>query len=112
MKKWILKSFGIIVFTIILSSCGNKEKEEGAIVLEGKYNGKNIFIQNPFGPDGIGFCINQIMVNGKITSDEINATSCEIDFTALPVKQGDNIKVEILHKKGCSPKVLNPEVLK
>lgn len=84
----------------------------GTIVLEGNYQGKNIFIQNPFSEAGVGFCVYQVTVNDKISTDEINSSAFEIDLAVWKLKVGDPVTIKIMHKDGCTPLVLNPEVLK
>jgi hypothetical protein len=84
----------------------------GNIIIEGNYQGKNIYVQNPFAGGGVGFCVQKVEVNGQITTDEINSSAFEIDFTNYQFKIGDKITVKITHKDDCKPKVLNPEVLK
>ncbi|MCC6180715.1 MAG: hypothetical protein IT237_02670 [Bacteroidia bacterium] len=82
------------------------------LVLEGKFQSKNVFIQNSFGPNGVGFCATEIKVNGRIATDEVNSSSFEIDLTAMNIKPGEKVVIEISHKNDCMPVVLNPEVLK
>lgn len=82
------------------------------LVIEGKYQNKNIYIHNGLGPGGVGFCTKEVKVNGKITTDEINSTSFEIDLRAINLKYGENVLIEIVHNDGCMPKVLNMEDLK
>ncbi len=82
------------------------------IVLEGNYQGKNLYIQNPFAASGIGFCVQEVKVNGQTTTDEFLSSAFEIDFRNLQLKVGDKVEVKIIHKDDCNPKVLNPEVLK
>jgi hypothetical protein len=84
----------------------------GNIVLEGNYQGKNLYVQNPFAGSGVGFCTIKVEVNGQVTTDEINSSAFEIDFNNLQLKIGDKVSVKIEHKDDCKPKVLNPEVLK
>jgi len=84
----------------------------GMIVLEGKYMGKNIFVKNPFGGAGVGFCVFEVTVNGKLSPDEVNQSAFEIDFGNHDLKLGDKVIVNIKHKDDCTPEVLNPEVLK
>jgi len=84
----------------------------GTIILEGNYQGKNIYVQNPFASSGVGFCTYEVRVNGDITTDEINSSAFEIDFTSFQLQIGDPVEVAIKHKDDCRPKVLNPEVLK
>ena len=82
------------------------------LILEGKFQNKNIFIQNSFGANGVGFCATEIKVNGKITTDEVNSSAFEIDLAAMNIKPGQKVVIEISHKSDCMPVVLNPEVLK
>lgn len=84
----------------------------GVIVLEGNYQGKNLYVQNPFAGSGVGFCVFEVTINGEVTTDEINSSAFEIDFTAFQLKLGDAVVVKLKHKDDCRPKVLNPEVLK
>lgn len=84
----------------------------GNIIIEGNYQGKNLYIQNPFASSGVGFCVQKVEVNGQVTTDEINSSAFEIDFTNYQFKIGDKITVKITHQDDCKPKVLNPEVLK
>lgn len=105
MKKFL---FAIV----ILFGAATMNANAGVLVVEGKYQQKNLFIQNGFSSNGVGFCAYQVKVNGQITTDEVNSSAFEIDFTPFKFKAGDKITVEIEHKDGCIPKVLNPEALK
>lgn len=84
----------------------------GTIVIEGNYQGRNIFIQNPFSEAGVGFCVFEVTVNGQISTDEINSSAFEVDMTNFGLQTGDPVVVQVRHKDGCTPMVLNPEVLK
>jgi hypothetical protein len=83
-----------------------------AIILEGNYQGKNIFVQNPFASSGVGFCTFEVTINDQVTTDEINSSAFEIDFSAFQLEIGERVSVQIKHGDDCIPKVLNPEVLK
>lgn len=83
----------------------------GNIVLEGNYQGKNLYVRNPFAGSGVGFCTYEVTVNGSVTTDEWNSSAFEIDLTLHNLDLGDQIVVVIKHKDDCTPKVLNPEVL-
>lgn len=82
------------------------------IVLTGIYQEKNLYVMNPFAAVGEGFCVTEVLVNGAPTADEINSSAFEIDLSVLNLKKGDEINVVIKHKDGCTPKVINPEVIK
>lgn len=104
MKKILFTAFSLIVSSSVFAV--------GVIVLEGNYQGKNLYIQNPFAGSGVGFCVQEVKVNGNTTTDEILSSAFEIDFRNLQLKIGDKVEVKITHKDDCKPKVLNPEVLK
>ena len=100
------------LIALFLLTCLVAKTNAGVIIVQGKYQNKNLFVQNYFGNSGIGFCAQEIKVNGKITTDETNSSAFEIDLSALKLKFGDEIVVEIVHKDGCLPKVLNADDLK
>lgn len=113
MKNTILK-LAALSLLFLQMACGEKAttKSTGtSIILKGHYNGNNLFVKNPPGPDGLGFCVNEILINGNKTSDEVTSAAFEIDLKASGVREGHEITVEIKHYKGCGPTVLNPEVL-
>jgi hypothetical protein len=103
MKKILFSIFCLLVSTASFST--------GVIVLEGIYQGKNLYIQNPFGSSGVGFCVQEVRVNGNVTTDEIASSAFEIDLRNFQFKLGDKVEIKIIHKDDCKPKVLNPEVL-
>lgn len=84
----------------------------GEITLEGIFQGKNIYVMNPFSSSGVGFCVFEVNVNGKVSTDEINSSAFEIDLSIYQFNIGDKVSIVIKHKDNCIPKVLNPEVLK
>jgi disulfide oxidoreductase YuzD len=94
----------LLVLSTALSFAGN-------IVLEGNYQGKNLYVRNPFAGSGVGFCTYEVTVNGSVTTDEWNSSAFEIDLSLHNLDLGDRIVVVIKHKDDCAPKVLNPEVL-
>jgi purine-nucleoside phosphorylase len=82
------------------------------LTLEGQYQNKNVYVSNAVAGSGVGFCAYEIRVNGMITTDEVNSSAFEIDLAVLGIKTGDPVIIQIFHKDGCAPKVLNPTVLK
>lgn len=104
MRNFIILSLGLLA--VVFNSSA------GTIILEGNYQGKNLYVQNPFAGSGVGFCTYEVTVNGDVTTDEINSSAFEIDFKNFALEIGEKIVVTIKHKDDCRPKVLNPEVLK
>lgn len=102
MKK--ILPFSLFIFSVLSSLAGN-------IVMEGRYQQRNIFVINATAQDGVGFCVYEVTVNGQVTSDEINSQAFEVDLSILNLKTGDPVTVVIKHKDGCTPKILNPGAL-
>ncbi len=84
----------------------------GTILIEGNYHGKNVYVQNPFASEGVGFCTFEVKVNGQTTTDEINSSAFEIDLSFFQLELGAPVEIRISHKDDCKPKVVNSEVLK
>jgi hypothetical protein len=103
LKNKFLPLFFIFIFSNVYA---------GVVVLEGKYQNKNLYVQNSFAANGVGFCAYEVLINGKVTADETNSSAFEIDFSASGIKLGSNVIVEIKYKNDCKPKVINPEALK
>ena len=103
------KSLGLIVLGIAFISSGFAQQE---MVLEGTYQGRNLYVQNPFASSGVGFCVLGVEVNGQTSIDEINSSAFEIDFLSYQLKKGQQVQIKIEYKSDCFPRVVNPEVLR
>jgi hypothetical protein len=108
----LYKTHVMRLLTIILAATAGLTAQAGVIVLEGNYQGKNIFIQNPFSEAGVGFCVFEVTVNDQVATDEINSSAFEVDMNNFGLAQGDKVVVKVKHKDGCTPVILNPEVLR
>lgn len=102
----------ILLITVCALLLVMKVGAQTMILLEGTYQGKNVYVQNPFASNGVGFCVFEVRVNDQVTTDEIGSSAFEIDLRNFNLKIGDPVAIKIFHKDDCKPKVLNPEVLK
>jgi len=105
MLRYIVFIFLFIVFTYSAYT-------QDTLVLEGNYYGKNIYVLNPNNGSDTSFCVKKVLVDNQLSKDELHSNSFEIDFSLLNIPVGTAIKVFIIHSAGCSPKILNPEVIK
>ncbi len=105
-----MKKISFFVTTVILLA--SLHLNAGVIQIDGSYQGKNLYVQNPFAGSGVGFCTIEVLVNEIKSTDEIQSSAYEIDFANFKLNIGDKVVVRIKHKDDCKPKVLNPEVLK
>jgi hypothetical protein len=82
-----------------------------ALSIEGTYQGKNLYVQNPMDDEGFGYCATKVTVNGDIMPGGTNMGAFEIDFSNFNIAIGEPVFIVIEHHDGCKPKILNPEVL-
>jgi hypothetical protein len=85
------------------------------MIIEGIYNGKDLYMSNSFGPGGIGYCISEVKVNKNITADEVNAEIFRIDLLSHKLKLGESFSITVFYKDSCTikePLIMNPSVLK
>ena len=82
------------------------------IVLEGNYQMRNIYVSNKILSTGVGYCITNVMVNGEVSTDEINSEAFEIDLSLFNFNLGDPVSVAIHFRDGCEPDIINPLALK
>lgn len=86
---------------------------QNTLILNGYYNGKNIFVQNPWIENSKRFCVQRYpCVNGNVTTRMVESSAFEIDLKCHLFKIGDKIEIKIEHGVSCRPKILNPEVLR
>jgi len=78
--------------------------------MTGEYQGKNIYVQNPLSKDKINFCTNEVYLNERLISNSPKTSAYEIDLSDLEI--GGPIFIKIVHKEGCTPKVINPQVIR
>lgn len=99
------------LYAILLPALAVLPALAGSIVLEGRYQQRNIYVVNPVPETGVGFCVYEVTVNGEVTSDEINSSAFEVDLSIYGFKLGEAVTVVIKYKDGCEPRILNPGAL-
>lgn len=80
--------------------------------IEGHYQGKNIYVQNPSDEDGFGFCISKVTVNGDVIPVDIYSSAFQINLSEYGIEIGEEVIIVFEHEDGCKPKLLNPEALR
>lgn len=102
-----LKKLSLILLVVV----GNSFFSYADLSLEGRYQGKSLFVQNPEDEDGFGYCVTKVTINGNPIIESVQKPAFEIGFDDLNLKIGDPVFIVLEHGPGCKPKVLNPEVL-
>jgi hypothetical protein len=92
--------FGLMIF----------ESKAGEIIVAGTYQGKNLYVQNPFTGNLQDFCTVEVFVNNTRSNSNLNSSAFEIDLSHFQLN--DEVLIKIVHKDDCKPKVLNGTVIK
>ncbi|CAN5550076.1 hypothetical protein BH23BAC1_BH23BAC1_11930 [soil metagenome] len=79
------------------------------MTISGFYNGKNIYVQNPFSANLKDFCIEKIYVNSILQVENPLTSAILIDLSYLILHEP--VEIRIFYKEGCLPEIINPEVL-
>ena len=82
----------------------------GEITISGIYQGKNIFVRNPYIPDQGRFCINEIYVNNIPLTNLPKTSAIQIDLSGF--KLFEPVEIRIVYSEVCTPTIVNPEVIK
>lgn len=101
--KSILLTFVFAVAALLVSA--------EVFVYTGVYQGKDLYVTNPFSSDGVGFCVFEVRVNGEITTDEWNSSAFAVDLSIYGFSTGTPVEVVIRTKNDCSPRLINPEAI-
>jgi hypothetical protein len=104
MKKTLLLTLFSIVFLFPALAV---EK-----VLDGFFQGENLYVYNPMDESGTDFCVTKVTVNDKDANCIVNSNAFVIDLKQFGLNKGEAIVIVMHHKEGCDPKILNQETLK
>lgn len=81
-----------------------------SLTVNGAYQGKNLYVQNPFTSNMKDFCTDEVFVNDVKVMSQIKSSAYEIDLSHLTLNEPLTIK--IVHKDDCKPKILNSQVIR
>jgi hypothetical protein len=96
----------IALLNILLLTLGPILRAQSVVTLDGHYQGKNIYIQNPRAGNDSGYCVQKVLLNGKEIEFE-NTSAFQIRLDSLRLAIGDSVYIQILHDGDCNPKVLH-----
>lgn len=80
------------------------------IVVMGTYQGKNIYVQNPFTSDQTRYCTESVYLNNALILSKPRSSSYEINLSSLALNAA--IEIKIVYTAGCKPKIINPYAIK
>ena len=99
---------GILLIAIFI--CAQIQAQNVEYTMTGEYQGKNIYVQNPLSTDKINFCTSEVYLNERLINSSPKTSAFEIDLSQLTI--GGYVFIKILHKEGCAPKIINPQVIR
>ncbi|MFN0033108.1 MAG: hypothetical protein ACKVOR_13190 [Flavobacteriales bacterium] len=102
-----MKSLLAISMIVLGLTAGHAE----VVVISGVYQGKDLYVKNPLTASGVGYCVFEVLVNGGVTSDELNQPAFAVDLAAWGLKVNDPVEVVLRCKEKCDVKIINPEVI-
>ncbi len=76
----------------------------------GVYNGKNLFVQNPLSSNMKDYCTREVWVNDSKVLTNPRSSAFTINLSGLSPKSP--VTVRIVHNNGCTPKIINPQVVR
>lgn len=84
-------------------------QELGELRFTGVYQGKILFIQNPYDPETGQFCVTALSVNGY-PKPVPQLSAIKIDFQG--VEPFTPVSIQIVYRAGCEPVVINPDAIR
>lgn len=100
-----MKSFFTVIFFFVFINCSLS----GEIIISGIYQGKNVYVQNPFSPEKKQFCTDEVFVNEEKVLSEIKNSAYTINLSHLDF--GSPVAIRITHKNDCTPRIVNAFVI-
>lgn len=79
--------------------------------LLGSYQGTDVYVQNPFDQDGIGFSIKAVEINGTQMTQRVFSSAFKIDLSKYNLSIGDSVSILFYYNSIEPPKIVNTEAL-
>jgi len=102
-------TLAFLTIALMFSSISSSADE---MVLKGVYQGKDLYIINPMLDMGEEYCAYEVLINDTKFEDVINSSAFRITLDYAGLEFGQEFQVTIKHHENCTPKLVNPEVLK
>ena len=85
---------------------------QSALEIEGRYQGKNLFIRNPiliYRTDASQYCIDSVKVNGILCERSFENYAFELKLDSFNLELAEDVKIVFYHKENCKPNVILTE---
>ena len=101
-----------LAFFVLALMFLSSEIKADEMILKGIYQGKDLYIINPMLDAGEEYCAYEVLINNQTFDDIINSSAFRISLDRAGLLFGQEYEVIIKHGDNCTPKLVNPEVLK
>jgi hypothetical protein len=99
----------LVIFSLLLACYGHSIAQSKQLQILGVYQGRTLFIQNPFDPKSKQFCVESIMLNNQPIAINLNSSALKLDFNGIEVYAP--VHITIVHLESCKPIVINPDAI-
>lgn len=97
----------VITCMFLFTSAGDQLPVETH--LAGVYQGKSLFIQNPFHPGQQAFCIQEVYVNNLKVGINSRMSAIKLDFDGMDLNTP--VSIRIIQKDSCELIIINPDAI-
>lgn len=108
--NFLISDSRMIIFAYITFLILNFEPREPDVIhVAGVYQGKTLFIQNPYNPKTQSFCIAEVRINNRSVAMNTHISAIKLDFAEFDLYTP--VAIEIRHDTLCTPLILNPDAI-
>ncbi|MEQ8240487.1 MAG: hypothetical protein RIA69_14810 [Cyclobacteriaceae bacterium] len=97
------------VLRLFLSGIENPQSFQKESSITGVYQGKTLFIQNPYSQETQAFCVEKIFVNGVSVNYNPRQSAIKVDFVGIDLYSP--VYLRIVHSESCAPLIINPDAI-
>jgi len=106
----IKKGTFIFLFFLIYAKGLTQDSLSNEINLAGVYQGKTLFVQNPYDKVSKRFCVDEILINDARAEVNYKLSAIKLDFEGFDLNTP--VRIRILHKDSvCNSVIINPEAI-
>ncbi|MGK7389045.1 MAG: hypothetical protein ACNS60_01785 [Candidatus Cyclobacteriaceae bacterium M2_1C_046] len=98
-----------LIFIVVLIFLFQEKAVGAELVITGVYQGKDLYVQNPYSSANKKFCTEAVYINDQRIITEPNSSGYRINLSKFQLNE--RLEIKIVHREGCTPKILNPDVI-
>ncbi|MEQ8909161.1 MAG: hypothetical protein RIC95_08210 [Vicingaceae bacterium] len=107
MKKLLTFCAAILLIVSVSIAQGETKDQIDTLTYSDNFDGKNLFVRNPFGGDDLGFSVKVILLNGKEIEADLDQTAFEVKLAENGIKPDEEYEIQLIHMIPGKPDILN-----